>query len=239
MKHVLLVFVSFALAADIYVSPDGSDDGDGSIDTPLASIQVAVDAASAGDVIYLRGGTFSPTTNIQIGKSGTADAPYTLTAYKDEVVIIDGEALPGTPADLDADLDNGDRGILHIQDADYWNFYRLTLINGPYGVYQRDSNSNYYESIVTHDNYESGFQIQGASANNQVLYLDSYNNRDPRKNGESADGLAVKEGEGEGNIIIGARLWNNVDDGLDFWYVPEFEFRANGIFNFSGNLALP
>ena len=33
-----------------------------------------------------------------------------------------------------------------------------------------------------------GFQLEGASANNQVLYLDSYGNRDPRKNGESADG---------------------------------------------------
>jgi len=47
----------------------------------------------------------------------------------------------------------------------------------------------------------------------------SYNNRDPRKNGESADGLAIKEGDGTGNIVRGARLWNNVDDGLDFWYV--------------------
>ena len=39
---------------------------------------------------------------------------------------------------------------------------------------------------------------------------------DPRKNGESADGLAIKEGSGTGNIVRGARLWNNVDDGLDF-----------------------
>ena len=42
-------------------------------------------------------------------------------------------------------------------------------------------------------------------------------NRDPRKNGESADGFAVKEGSGTGNVLRGARLWNNVDDGLDFW----------------------
>lgn len=47
-----------------------------------------------------------------------------------------------------------------------------------------------------------GFQLEGASANNTVLYLDSYGNRDPRKNGESADGFACKEGEGEGNCIL-------------------------------------
>ncbi|KAJ3515314.1 hypothetical protein NLJ89_g1828 [Agrocybe chaxingu] len=42
-------------------------------------------------------------------------------------------------------------------------------------------------------------------------------NRDPRKNGESADGFALKEGSGTGNVLNGARLWNNVDDGLDLW----------------------
>lgn len=213
----LLAFVPFVLGVDIYVSPEGSDSGDGSVDSPIASIQDAVDLAVPGDTIFLRGGTYSPTTNIQIVKSGTEVVPYTLTAYEGEEVIIDGEALPGTPAELDASLPNAERGILHVENADWWRFYGITLINGPYGVYQRDASNNYYERIVTHDNYESGFQIQGASANNQVLYLDSYNNRDPRKNGESADGFALKEGEGEGNVLIGARLWNNVDDGLDLW----------------------
>ncbi|CBF87052.1 hypothetical protein AN2537.2 [Aspergillus nidulans FGSC A4] len=206
------------LAADIYVSPDGSDDAAGTIDAPLQSIQLAVDQATAGSTIYLRGGTYTPTSNIQITKSGTASAPYVLRAYEGESVIIDGEELPGTPADLDASLDNADRGILHIQDAEYWEFYDLELINGPYGVYARDASNNHYERITTRNNYETGFQLQGESSNNVVLYLDSYGNRDPRKNGESADGFACKEGSGEGNILRGARLWNNVDDGLDLWY---------------------
>ncbi|KAG8685618.1 hypothetical protein FRC09_014638, partial [Ceratobasidium sp. 395] len=56
-----------------------------------------------------------------------------------------------------------------------------------------------------------------AASNNQVINCDSYNNRDPRKNGESADGIGIKEGSGTGNLIRGSRFWNNVDDGLDFW----------------------
>lgn len=91
------------------------------------------------------------------------------------------------------------------------------LINGPYGIYSRDSSHNYYERLSTHNNYESGFQLQGDASNNTVIYLDSYLNRDPRKNGESADGFACKEGEGEGNSIRNSRLWNNVDDGLDLY----------------------
>lgn len=214
---VLLALSPLAWAANIFVSPTGSSSGDGSVGKPLASIQVAVDRAVAGDIIYLRGGKYALTKNVQIKKSGTADKPFTLSNYNNEEVVIDGEALTGTPAALNAALANPDRGILHVEKANYWKFYGLTLINGPYGLYQRDASNNYYERIVTHDNYETGFQIEGAASNNKVVNLDSYRNRDPRKNGESADGFALKEGSGTGNVLIGARLWENVDDGLDLW----------------------
>lgn len=91
------------------------------------------------------------------------------------------------------------------------------MINGPYGIYARDASHNYYNGLSTHDNYETGFQLEGASSNNTVLNLDSYRNRDPRKNGESADGFACKSGQGEGNVLRNARLWDNVDDGLDLF----------------------
>ncbi|PLB53534.1 pectate lyase [Aspergillus steynii IBT 23096] len=219
MRYLLysLLLAAPSLAADLYVSPSGSDDASGDIDSPLKSIQAAVDAATAGTTIYLRKGTYSPSSNIQIGKSGSPGSAYVVRAYEGEKVIIDGEDLPGTPAEVGGSLANKDRGIFHIQDAEYWEFYDLEFINGPYGVYARDASNNHYERIITRENYETGFQLEGASANNTVLYLDSYLNRDPRKNGESADGFACKEGEGEGNVLRGARLWNNVDDGLDLW----------------------
>ncbi|KAL4995147.1 hypothetical protein BDV10DRAFT_196937 [Aspergillus recurvatus] len=217
---VLAAVLPAVLAADIYVSPDGSDEAAGTIGAPLQSIQLAVDQATAGSTIYLRGGTYTPTSNIQITKSGTASAPYVLRAYEGESVIIDGEELPGTPADLDASLDNADRGILHIQDAEYWEFYDLELINGPYGVYARDASNNHYERITTRDNYETGFQLQGESSNNVVLYLDSYGNRDPRKNGESADG------EFKSAVTIEDTIsWGN---GFNRWDFTPFEGDGNG-----------
>lgn len=215
--HAALVAVLLggARCAEIYVSPTGT--GTGTITSPYGSIQSAVNAAAAGDTIYLRAGTYAPTANIQITKSGTATKPIVLRPYQSEKVILNGENMPGTPYGLDESLPNGERGILHIEDANYWQFYSLELINGPYGIYARDASHNYYEKLSTHDNYESGFQLQGASENNTVVYLDSYLNRDPRKNGESADGFALKEGSGEGNVLRNARLWNNVDDGLDLY----------------------
>ncbi|KAH8622076.1 hypothetical protein IG631_23182 [Alternaria alternata] len=207
--------LSTANAKDIYVSPTGT--GTGTSTAPFGSIQSAVNAAVAGDVILLRAGTYKPTTNIQITKSGTRTQPITLRSFEKEKVIIDGEGMPGTPYALDASLPNKERGAFHIEKANYWKFYNLEIINGPYGVYARDASHNHYELLITHDNYETGFQLQGASSNNTVLYLDSYRNRDPRKNGESADGFACKEGSGEGNVLRNARLWDNVDDGLDLF----------------------
>ncbi|KAI0459334.1 pectin lyase fold/virulence factor [Xylaria acuta] len=113
----LAALIKQAYSASIYVSPTGS--GSGTIGSLYGSIQTAVNAAKAGDVIYLRVGTYSPTTNIQITKSGTVTSPTTLRPYNDEKVIIDGEGLPGTPYGLDESLPNDERCILHIEGGNY------------------------------------------------------------------------------------------------------------------------
>jgi len=92
------IFVAAALVSavhskDIYVSPSGT--GTGSQNAPFGSIQAAVNAATAGDTILLRAGTYKPTTNIQITKSGTSASPITLRSYEEEKVVLDGESLPG------------------------------------------------------------------------------------------------------------------------------------------------
>jgi len=91
---VLLTALTGAVQCkEIYVSPAGT--GLGSQTAPYGSIQSAVNAAAAGDTIFLRAGTYKPTTNIQITKSGTRTSPITLRSYGKEKVIIDGEGLPG------------------------------------------------------------------------------------------------------------------------------------------------
>jgi pectin methylesterase-like acyl-CoA thioesterase len=85
--------ISTAYGKDIYVSPSGT--GSGSQAAPYGSIQAAINAAVAGDIILLRAGTYKPTTNIQIAKSGTDTSPITIRSYQEEKVILDGESLPG------------------------------------------------------------------------------------------------------------------------------------------------
>ncbi|CAM5666268.1 putative Pectate lyase L [Streptomyces afghaniensis 772] [Streptomyces afghaniensis] len=205
-----------AAGTTLVVAADGDDSGPGTLDRPLRTIQRAVDLARPGDTISVRGGTYALTDNITIAGSGTASQPITLSAHQGERVVVDGEKLPASHTPVGGSIPRAERGAIHME-ASHWRISGLEIVNGPYGVYCDGCNSNVFARLSTHDNYESGFQLQGASSNNQILNLDSYGNRDPRKNGESADGLAVKEGSGSGNVVRGARLWNNVDDGFDAW----------------------
>ncbi|KOG34153.1 right-handed parallel beta-helix repeat-containing protein [Streptomyces resistomycificus] len=205
-----------AAATTLIVATGGSDSAAGTLAQPLRTVQRAVDLARPGDTIAIRGGTYTLTDNITLTTSGTASQPITLGAYQGERVVIDGEQLPASHTPVGGSIPRAERGAIH-QEASYWRISDLEIVNGPYGVYCDGCDNNVFARLRTHDNYESGFQLQGASSNNQILNLDSHSNRDPRKNGESADGLAVKEGSGTGNVVRGARLWNNVDDGFDNW----------------------
>ncbi|MFV2100473.1 right-handed parallel beta-helix repeat-containing protein [Micromonospora sp. LOL_024] len=203
-------------AATLHVATTGRDSNPGTMSAPLATIQRAVDLARPGHTIVIRGGTYAPGSNIQLLTNGTASQPITMRNHANERVVIDGENMPHTPAPVGGSIPRPERGAVHIE-GDWWRLAGLEIINGPYGVFGLDVNNGVFDRLVTRDNYESGFHIQGASSNNQILNLDAYGNRDPRKNGESADGLAIKEGSGSGNVVRGARLWNNSDDGLDYW----------------------
>ena len=83
--------------AEIYVSPSGSDGGDGSQASPLATLSAARDKAdqlkSSGPVtVYLRGGTYYLTAPVVFGpsNSGTAAAPIVYSAYGSETPVISG-----------------------------------------------------------------------------------------------------------------------------------------------------
>ncbi|GIH09558.1 silent information regulator protein Sir2 [Rhizocola hellebori] len=203
-------------ANNLYVAPSGNDANAGTLAAPLRTVQRAVDLAQPGYTIFLRAGTYAPTTNVQLVKSGTSSQPITMTNYNNERAIIDGENMPHTPAPVGGSIPRPERGAIHIE-GEYWRLIGLEIINGPYGIFGLDTNFNIFDRLITRNNYESGLHLQGASGNNQIINLDSSGNRDPRNNGESADGLAIKEGSGTGNVVRGARLWNNSDDGLDFW----------------------
>ncbi len=74
-----------------YVSPNGSDDNDGTINKPFRSIGMAMSKTIPGDTVLVRNGTYSE--KIVFPKSGRLDKYITLKVYPGEKAIIDGTPL--------------------------------------------------------------------------------------------------------------------------------------------------
>ncbi|VGO19353.1 CBM96 family carbohydrate-binding protein [Pontiella sulfatireligans] len=77
------------LAADYYVSTNGSDLATGNLAAPFATIQKAADVMGAGDTCHIRGGNYHEEVVID-NLDGTAGNPVVFTAYNNEIVTLDG-----------------------------------------------------------------------------------------------------------------------------------------------------
>jgi hypothetical protein len=74
------------------VAPNGSDDNEGTADAPWATFAHAVAAASAGDTICFRAGTYAVPDGVDMVSGGSPDGgTITLAAYPGEQVILDGQ----------------------------------------------------------------------------------------------------------------------------------------------------
>src|SRR5262245_60788336 len=75
-----------AWSATRYASPTGSGSACTIINTPC-SLATAVSQANAGDLIYLRGGTYTITVDFA-SRSGTNGNPITYSGYPNETAIL-------------------------------------------------------------------------------------------------------------------------------------------------------
>ena len=76
----------FSLQTQVYVSPNGSDENDGSKEHPFATLQRAVDAMvnRQGGVIWMMEGVYTLESTVNLGKShsGLASSPLFIKAYE-------------------------------------------------------------------------------------------------------------------------------------------------------------
>jgi len=88
-KSILIPFLFFVLnvlATDIYVAKTGDDSNDGTIDNPYLTITKAASVAVAGDIVFIREGTYEETLTPL--NSGTAGMPIIFQSFPGEKVII-------------------------------------------------------------------------------------------------------------------------------------------------------
>lgn len=199
-----------AETATYYVATNGSDSNAGtSTNAPLASLGKAAGLAAAGNLVYLRGGTYAVAAKISLKQIATAAQPIRIRAYPGEKPVLDcsGE---GTGTD----------GI--SISGNYYRLYGLVITNAGHNSIVISGSNNVVELCVSLGARNTGFHITGGNggtatpSSNLFLNCDSVRNYDPPVGG-NADGFTAKWSLGPGNVFSGCRAWENSDDNWDLW----------------------
>lgn len=216
---LLLIPVCFSLhATTYYVSPGGKDSNAGTLSQPFFSLNKAWTIVSAGDIIYMRGGVYSYTSQQNLtGKNGTSGNLIKIWAYPGEVPVIT-RATSWTWSSYHA-------GIYFSGNYCHFKGLKITgfVQKDTYvwmGLYCRDFNNCIFEFLDIYNN-GLGSYMTGSCTGNSIINCDWHDNYDPLTNDDeygNADGLNFENiTRGGSNIINGCRFWNNSDDGLDLF----------------------
>lgn len=193
--------------AKYYVATNGSDSNAGTNPTaPFATLGKATGLANAGDLIYLRGGTYKSTSTISLSRNGAPGRPIRVRPYPGENVRFDftGESTGSDGLSISGDC---------------WWLYGLETTNAGHNGIRLSGASNVVERCSVHDSGNTGIHITGDTntSYNLILNCDSYHNYDAPTHGQNADGFSAKWVFGPGNVFSGCRAWDNADDGWDLW----------------------
>lgn len=209
-------------AAEFYVSPDGNDEAAGSLDRPFATLDRAQRAASPGDTVWLRGGTYAfagadRAVGVLLDKSGADGKRINYFAYRDEKPVFDFFKL-ATPVRIKGFSVTG--SWLHLRGIEVRGVQQIvTNVNESWAVrVEGGASNNVFERLDLHHNEGPGLFIADGG-HNLVLNCDSHHNYDPDRRGENADGFGAHSDDG-GNVFRGCRAWFNSDDGYDFINSP-------------------
>jgi pectate disaccharide-lyase len=196
--------VSGVTSADLYVAPDGDDEGPGTISRPFATLNRAVAAVRPGQTIALRGGRYRPDKRIVIGTNAESDEPVVLSNFRDEVPVLDAREIGGSQPFI-------------THKAAHWIFQGLEVASAPgTALHCLSCRDNTFRRLSMHGNGATAFTLKGAGVSaNHIVDSDFYDNHDDARAGADADGLVLAEGDGQGNLIRGCRFFNNADDGFD------------------------
>ncbi len=216
----LFLFISTLLYSQqtYYVTPSGNAGNSGASFASPKSLLNALSIASAGDEVILQSGTYNipysagSKNTIYLTQSGTAGAN----------IYVHSEV--NTQATIDFQFPEYE----WVQDSygfditgDYWKFKGLIITRAGYqGVYCKGG-YNTFEYCIFYDNRNSGMEVNKTGHHTTLLNCDAYHNYDPKKGGQMADGFAVKQTQGAGNVLINCRSWDNSDDAYDTYDSPD------------------
>ena len=227
---LLLLLLSLTLGATTYyIAPTGNNStGNGSIGSPYLSLATPWALVSAGDTIYVRGGTYAYTTsNTLSNKGGTADSLICILNYPGEIPVFDYSG--GVPY-------TSQRNGFSITNVSYLKIrgIRVTGITQPvagtiamYGMILWDNVTHSIFELMEFDHI-GGWGVTIGDNCSDLLFLncDSHHHQDQYSAEDQygwSDGFQTGSLSSTGITFVGCRAWSNADDGWDFR-------GANGIY---------
>ena len=214
----------FASAATWFVATNGVDTNLGSSNSPFATIMRAQAAASSGDTVYLRGGTYFPdNSNLTLTNSAWAivnnlnKSGISYLAYPGELPVFNFTNVQPDGWRVTAFYVTASRCVFQGFDvvgvqitipATHTQSECFRIVGG---------NFNRFDRLRMHDGMGIGWYLTDG-ASNLVVNCDAWNNRglDSGSLG-NIDGFGCHPGHttGTGNVLSGCRSWFNSDDGYD------------------------
>ncbi len=139
-----------------YVSTSGNDNNPGTISSPWRTIQHSANSMSAGDNVYVRGGTYNE--KITISNSGNSTNYITFLSYPGEISTIDAKGAAGV----------GVWDALVKITGSYITFQNFNVINSGWaGIYVQSTNSVTVQGNYIAETYSSGIIVGGAGPGNR------------------------------------------------------------------------
>jgi hypothetical protein len=227
---ILLLALSLTSgAATYYVATTGDNGAAGTIAAPWATWHYAFNQLTAGDTLYIRGGTYTPASTNVSGAyfgarvsniDGTANDPIVVLNYPGEVPILSGASI----------TEDGEHVGAFWTLCSYWVLKGLIIQSVPqhatgdpvHGLYVIYSDNFTIENCITRYNGGVGTGIIYECDDITLINCDSHHNYDPYTVSPgaygNADGFELAENlAGSVITLSGCRSWDNSDDGFDCW----------------------
>ena len=187
--------VKLADADNLYVSPQGKADNNGSREQPL-DFATAASALSPGGTLWLADGDY-PLTTLPASASGTPQQAKKLRPLGRHAVFYG----------------------LNLA-ASHWDIQGISVTAKSFNI---SGSYNHIDRVVAHHADDTGIWVASPpdvgralwASHNIISNSESYANQDPGQ--INADGFAVKMRVGEGNKLIACFAHDNVDDGFDLF----------------------
>ncbi len=199
-----LFLARVSLAATYYVATNGNDANPGTLDRPFATINTGIGKLSAGDTLYLRGGTYVQT--VSVGKSGTASTPITISGYPGETAVIDGQdTLPA-----------GDWGILFGVSGNYVTVRDLKIQQSQWFGLHLSGHHDQAINVKVHRCKDMGIYVGGDYSlveNCESYYNARWNEFGQNLKGSWASGISACR-HPKYVTLRGNKVWNNWGEGL-------------------------